>query len=309
MKETVDSVPNEGRLTEIASPGFLVLALGGGGKASALSAKRQHQAAGEPFAMITMAIDGDPADFEAFDIAIHIALTPEAISPMASNSQRYGPACQAIVRHHPHLVESETLGNGARTHRIITQAAFEFFEQRITEGLRSAVHAILRQGPFTRIQPVIMASLGGGTGSAAAVLLLDYFTNTNKRNQMMLGLPPDLVARPTGFLIDAYAHAIQQHNAVTPDWILSNIYATRVELAEYEKQGKGFQYAFHIGLGNKAGAVFSDIPEVCEANGLQAWEWMATYPRFKSLAINGLDFHKEDGRYGGDDDPETVFGI
>jgi len=180
MKETVASAANAGRVTEIASPGFLLLALGGGGKDSALSAKRQHQAAGEPFVMYTMAFDGDMADFNDFDVAIHIALTREAVSPMASNTQRYGPACQAIVRHYPHLVESETLGNGARTHRIITQAAFEFFEQRITEGLRSAVHAILRQGPFTRIQPVFLASLGGGTGSAAAILLLDYFAGLSQ---------------------------------------------------------------------------------------------------------------------------------
>ena len=309
MKETVASVPNGGRATEITYPGFLVLALGGAGKDSALSAKRQHQAAGEPFVMHTIAVDADPTDFEGFASAIHIALTREAVSAMASNPQLYGPACQAIVRHHPHLVESETLGNGARTHRIITQAAFEFFEQPITKGLRSAVHATLRQGPFTRIQPVFLASLGGGTGSAAAVLLLDYFTNTNKRNDMMLGLPPDLVARPTGFLIDAYTHAIQQHNAVTPDWILSNIYGTRAELAEYEKQGKGYQYALHLGLGNDAGAVFSTIEQVCEANGLLAWEWMATYPRFKSRAVDGLDFHKDNARYGGDDVPEAFFAV
>ena len=125
----------------------------------------------------------------------------------------------------------------------------------------------------------------------------------------MLGLPPDLIARPSGFLINAYSHAIQQRNPTSRDWILSNIYASRVELAECEKQGKGFQYALHIGLGNDAGAVFSTIEQVCEANGLMAWEWMATYPRFKSLAINGLDFHKENGRYVGDDDPETIFGI
>jgi len=305
MPETVASGSDRGRATEITLPGFLAIALGGAGKASALSLMRQHQAAGAPFPMHTLAIDTDPDGLAAFDSAINIALTREAVSALASNPQRYGPACQAIVRHHPHLLGSETIGRGARTHRLLTHVAWELFEPAVTEGLRAAAHTTLRQGPFSRIQPVVLASKGGGTGSAAAVLLLDYFSDTNKRDQMMLGLSPDLMAKPVALLIGAYAHALQQRNAVLGDWILSNIYATRVELAEYENQGKSYQYLFHLGLGNDAGAVFSTIEQVCEANGLLAWEWMANYAAFKSRAVDSLDFFREVGRYQGDDRPES----
>ena len=303
--EQAQQEKEERRGAEGSLPGFMVIAAGGAGKASALSAARQHQAAGAPFVMYTMGMDTDPDGLGVFDSAINIALSREAVSAMGSDPRRYGPACQAIVRHHPHLLESETLGRGARTHRLITQVAWELFETRILEGLRTAVHAILQRGPFVRIQPVLLASVGGGTGSAATVLLLNALMDPHRKSQLMLGLPPDLVARPSAFVVDAYPHALQQRNDMTRDWILSNIYATRTELAEYEKRGKGYQYMFHLGLGNDAGAVFPSIQEVCEANGLLAWEWMANYSYFKSRAVDSLHFAMTSCRFRGGNTPEA----
>ena len=307
METTVAHVLNGRRTTEVTLPKYLLFALGGAGKASASSAMRQHQAAGAPFPIHAIGLDTDPEGLEAFDTAINLALTHESVHAMASNPRRYGPACQALVQYHRHLVGSETLGRGARTHRILTQVAFELFESRIVEGLRSAVHALLRQGPFARIQPVVLASGGGGTGSTATILLLDYLLNPKRKNQVMLGLSPDLMDKPVVFLIDAYAHALQQPNDIAPDWILSNVYAMRTELAKYEQDGVNYQYVFHLGLGNDAGAVFSTIEQVCEANGLSAWEWMANYVSFKSRAVDSLDFYAEMCRYQGDDVPERFF--
>lgn len=307
MDDTQRPAPDGKTAIDEDRPAFLVIAAGGAGKAAAMRVQKQHRAAGAPFPIYRLALDTDPSDFEAFDSAINIAPTREAVSAMAVNPQRYGPACQAIVKDHPHLLENDTLGKGARTNRIITQAAFELFDQRITKGLRAAIQALLRQGHFDRILPVLLLSFGGGTGSATAVLMPDYLTDPDKKGQIMLGLPPDLVAKPVAFVIDAYAHALQQHNDVAPDWILSNIYASRVELAERERQGKGYQYVFHLGLGNDAGAVFSTIDQVCEANGLLAWEWMLNYPQFKSRAVDGLDFYMTRCRYTGDDVPELFF--
>ena len=76
-------------------------------------------------------------------------------------------------------------------------------------------------------------------------------------------------------------------------------------LAEYEKAGKGCMYTIHLGLGNNAGAVFSAIDMVCEANGLLAWEWMANYTLFRSRTTDTLDFTRETCRYQGDDIPES----
>ena len=226
---------------------------------------------------------------------------------MTANPNRYGPACAAIVTRHRHLLEGEVLGMGARTSRIITQAAFELYEQRIGECLRSAIHALMRQGRFERIQPVVATSSGGGTGSAALLFITDFFGPTRKNKRMLLGLPPDLVAKPVAFVIDPYSHALQQQNDISPDWILSNCYASRVELAEYEKRGRGYQYVFHLGLGNASGAVFASIEEACEINGVLAWEWMDNYVHFKSRAVDQLDFYIQTCRYQGDDVPERFF--
>jgi hypothetical protein len=289
------------------TPAFLVIAAGGSGKTSALSAAEQHQAAGNPFPFYTAAIDTDPRDFDAFDFAINIAPMQEDVSALKKNPERYGPACRIIAERYPELLNSETLGQGARTKRIITQAAFELHEKRIIEGLQKAIHSLLEKGQFQRIMPVKMASLGGGTGSAAMILLQDFFMEPTRKSQVTLGLEPEVVLRPTAFVVDAYAHALQQRDNTTRDWILANIYATRTELAELEKLDMGHQYFFHLGLGNTAGAIFSTIEQVCKANGLMAWEWMANYSLFKSYAVNNLDFNKETGRYNGDDVPENHF--
>jgi hypothetical protein len=290
-----------------ASPGFLVIALGGAGKLSASSAIKQHRAENCPFLLYSFALDTEPTGLDGFDSSLNIAPTREAVQAMAVNPRRYGPACTAIATRHRYLLEGDVLGMGARSSRIITQAAFELNPQRIVESLRSAIHALLRQGRFERIQPVVVASSGGGTGSAAVVLITEYFADTKANKRMLLGLPSDLVAKPVAFLLEAYAHAIQQQNEVSPDWILSNSYAARVELAEREKRGLGYQYTFHLGLGNASGAVFPSIEEACEINGLLAWEWMANYAHFKMRAVDQLDFYAESCRYHGDDVPELFF--
>lgn len=302
--KTETSMTNSNILKETASPGFLAIGIGGAGKDSLLSAIKQHRAAGNPFPFYTLAIDTDPKDLDAFDFAINIAPTREAVSAMASNPGNYGSACRAIIKQHKDLLDHETLGHGARTTRLVTQTAFELFEERIIKGLQEAIHSLLRQGRCQRIQPVVLASFGGGTGSAGVILLQDFFMVAVKKSRITLGLQPDLVARPVLFAIDAYAHALQQSNNEAAKRILANIYATRVELAEYEKVGKDYQYCFHLGLGSDGGAVFSTIGQVCEANGLIAWEWMAIYELFKSHAVDRLDFYKNTCRYRGNDIPE-----
>jgi len=288
-------------------PGFWLIGLGGAGKATVASAVKQHRAEGCPFTLYSHAIDTEQTGLDGFDSCINIAPTREAVQAMAVNPRRYGPACTAIVTRHPHLLEGETLGMGARTSRIITHAAFELYDQAITKSLQSALHALLRQGQFDRVQPVIATSTGGGTGSAAMLFVTDYFGPTKKNKRMLLGLPPNLVAKPVCFAIDPFSHALQQQNDISPDWILSNCYASRVELAEYEKRGDGYQYFFHLGLGNPSGSVFATIEEACEINGVLAWEWMSNYVHFKSRAVDQLDFYVQSCRYQGDDVAEHFF--
>ncbi len=303
--QTIETITSGSRPNIELSSAYLLIAAGGAGKSSVIAVKKQHQAACSPFPLKELAIDTDKTSFNEFDFVIDIAQTQDTVAAMVANPQRYGRACRAIVEDHPQLLDFETLGHGARTSRPITQSSFEVYEDLIKKGMREAIHSLLRQGQCRRIIPVVLASLGGGTGSAAAVLLLDIFMDPLKKSQIVIGLPPDLVARPVLFCIDAYPHALTQTNDVAPDWILANVYATRVELAEYEKRGAGYEYVFHIGLGNDSGAIFSTIEQACEINGQLCWEWMAGYARFKARAVDGLDFTKNTSRYLGDDIPEN----
>lgn len=307
MKESADVAVADDRSTEVDIPGFLVVAVGGAGKASALGMIAQHRAAGSPFAMQTIVVDTDPAGLEKFDRAINLAMTRDAVSAIRSNPRAYGPACRALVRYHPHLLDAETLGRGARTHRLITQAAFEIHEVAVINGFRSSIQDLLKQPHAGRIQPVLVGSLGGGTGSAAAILVPLLLATDRYRDRMLLGLPRDILARPVAFVIDPYAHVLQQTNEISPDWILGNIYATRTEMAEQEKASKACQHVFHVGLGNNAGAVFSTIDMVCDANGLMAWEWMANFGLFQSRAVDSLKFFIDSCRYKADNIPELRF--
>ena len=290
--------------SEVTRPAFLLILAGGAGKLAGQTLIKHYDAAHRPFPLYSVAIDTDPTGFEGFNDFLNIAPTREEVTAMANNPSRYGPACQAILEHHPDLLSPQTLGMGSRTSRIITQVAFELKETQIVNTLQRSVQKLMPQGNCEKIMPVVLASTGGGTGSAAIVLLLDILHHPVKKGKIMLGMPPGMLDDPTAFLIDAYAHALQQHNEVAPDWIMGNSYATRVELAEYEKQGKGFYYCFHLGLGNDAGAVFASITEICEANGLIAWQWMNSYEIFKGRAVDGLDTYMRACRYHGQDTPE-----
>ncbi|MBN2269870.1 MAG: hypothetical protein JXN61_04605 [Sedimentisphaerales bacterium] len=303
--KTIETITSNSYTNVELSFASLVIAAGGAGKSSALAVKKQHQAACSPFPLKVIAIDTDKTGFNEFDFAIDIAQTQETVSAMVANPQKYGRACRAIVENHPQLLDFETLGHGARTNRPITQSSFEVYEDLIQKEMREAIHSLLRQGQCRRIIPVVLASLGGGTGSAAAVLLLDIFMDPLKKSQIVIGLPSDLVARPVLFCVDPYSHMLTQTNDVAPDWILANAYSSRCELAEYEKAGKGYEYVFHVGLGNDSGAIFSTIEQACEINGQLCWEWMAGYSRFKARAVDGLDFTKNTSRYVGDDIPEN----
>jgi len=143
--------------------------------------------------------------------------------------------------------------------RIITQVAFELFHEEIINSLRHAIHSLIEKGR-PRILPVVIVSFGGGTGSAGTILLQDFFTDEVIKRKVTFGLQYDMVARPVMFAIDGFAHANQQKNEPSRMRILANIYSTRVELAEYEKIGKGYQYCFHLGLGSDGGVIFSTIP-------------------------------------------------
>jgi len=290
-----------------AMPSYLSIAIGGAGKDSVKSTKKQHEAAGNPFPVYTLAIDTDPKDFDAFDSTINIAPTRDAASAMVSNPQKYGIACRAIIKYHDKLLDEEALGHGARTTRLITQAAFEIHEDEIAKKLRNAIQSLLKQGPSRRVQPVVFASFGGGTGSAGVVLLQDFFMDEINKREIMLGLQPKLIAQPILFAIDPYAHVMQQTTDEAARKILANIYATRVELAEYEKIGKGYQYCFHLGLGSDGGVIFSTIPQVCEANGVMAWEFMAAYPYIKGRYVDGLDFGRRTNRFRGNNTPEQQY--
>ncbi len=300
---TETSITNSNISKADLNPGFLVIAIGGAGKESVKSAKKHYQAAGRPFAMYTVAIDTDPRDFDAFDLAINISPTRQKLSAMDANPEKYGPACKALVKYHRSLLKSEAIGHGSRMTRIITQVAFELFHEQIINDLRHAIHSLIEQGQ-PRILPVVIASFGGGMGSAGLLLLQDFFTDDVIKRKITFGLQYDMVARAVLFAIDGFAHANQQRNEANRRRILANIYSTRVELAEYEKADKGYQYCFHLGLGNDAGAIFPTIEQVCEANGVICCEWMANYDIFKSHAVNDLDFCIDTTPYNGDDIPE-----
>lgn len=189
-----EKITNSNNSNRDSRPSYLLIAIGGAGKDSVKSVKKQHEAAGNPFPVYTMAIDTDSLDFDAFDSSIDIAPTRDAASAMAANPQKYGIACRAIIKHHDHLLEDEVLGHGARTTRLITQASFEIHEDEITKGLRNAIESLLKQGPSRRVLPVVFASFGGGTGSAGVVLLQDFFMGEINRREIMLGLQPKLIA-------------------------------------------------------------------------------------------------------------------
>ena len=76
--------------------------------------------------------------------------------------------------------------------------------------------------------PVLISSSGGGTGSAAQILLIDLLCQPEFRHRLLGGVPSDLLLPPMAFVCEPFAY-VSEVGQMQARKIMANALAFRLE--------------------------------------------------------------------------------
>ncbi|MBI4716551.1 MAG: hypothetical protein HY763_01995 [Planctomycetes bacterium] len=293
----------ESRKTPNDRLGFLLIAAGGFARA-AQQVRELADTAGLPHILHVCHIDTDATTRFHCDSFIDLSISRDRLGALFGDPRRCGPACEAVVKHCPQLLDREAVGAGARTTPAITQALLELGHERVVRQLRDPIVALRGQGVDT-IQIIVGSSMGGGTGSALLRLLPHYFLQPDLRQQLLCGEPDDLLAHPIAFVVDCYVHARTQGDEWATDCILANSYAAQLELGMMEVRGEGYEYVWHWPSATR-GLACQNIDELLESAGQALYHWVCVYETWRARAVDVFFSRKDIMRYQGADAPRRL---
>jgi hypothetical protein len=233
-----------------------------------------------------------------------IRMTAGDIRAIQSDPEMFGLVPQTVVEHYPHLLREDSLQHGARTIRLLTQLAVEVHVEQVIRHLAKGIRQLLRKYRAKQIQPVLVGSSGGGTGSALIPLLGSCFAQEEFLRRVAQGMRVGIIHRPLVVVADpiAYADSVSDRQAHK---ILGNSKAFRIEMDLLDRQHGAFQHVLHQGLANAGGAVFDRREEVCKQLGIAVYQLCRHWQSFfKPSLVNGSEGHDPNDRYRGHNIPE-----
>lgn len=284
--------------------GFLVVATGGVGNAGLNTYRRRVRADHEPFPVVTLSIDTDPRTFEecVADVMLPLTMTESKVEALRGSPNRFPPDVPEILESVSRFLRGADVGNGSRTMRLLTQLAWAFHQAEIVAALRRSVELLVSKGNVTRIIPCTMSSVGGGCGSASAVMINRDLADTIIRTRVLTGYDDELLDPPIAILVDPIAHA-RAARSDQETRILSNAMATRIELDEQMRTTRSLNYAFYLGYSNSAGTVLANGDLMGHVLGTTAYAIHRNWSDFKSRWVDNVDTNAFFLRYLGEDSP------
>ena len=304
MNQTFGHDETRNPLTDVSDhqTAFWNFFIGGVGTKAGTFVLNRYAMDDEPFAMTAFHLDTDPATQMDIEDRLLIQLTAADVRAMRANPGSFGPVATAIIHRLGRLLEAGDILNGSRTTRALTQLAILFHEDRLCRALgRSLIR--LRDRHKTRlVTPVIISSSGGGTGSAAQILLMRLFRNPTFRHRLLAGIPSDLLLPPMSFVVEPFAFA-GAASLMQGRKIIANAYAFRLE-SEHMLRQQSVSYVTHIGYANNAGTVLADPDLMAKVLGNAVYEIERCWPEIKARWVDGPDDVASITQYGGQDSPE-----
>lgn len=281
---------------------FLVVSCGGTARIATETFATFHQVDGSPFYKHVSYLDTEPVECQFADSNLCIGIRADEVDAIVADPSLHGELSLLMVKHYSDLLAKESIKNGSRTIRLLTQLAFEIHVMDIIRHFNRVIRDLIRSSGANRILPIFCSSTGGGAGSALTVLLCKLFANPDARVLMTRALNPEVLDVPIVAAVEPFAYAIK-NNLKHADRILANAFAYRIETAILERE-QAFQYAFHLGLANEGGAVFDTQDDICKGLGTLVYQLARSWADIKALFVNDIDTAKVRDRYAGIDVPE-----
>lgn len=290
------------QMTTAVRKAFLVIAMGGTGRAALRTFMDRYAKDGSPFPLLTIAADTEPITDDAARAKIELALTDDDLTALNGDPKSFGPIAQLMTSKYDWCLDRDASGNGSRTTRIYTQLAMEVHRHRVLRTLYQSIRDLYRGNDIDSILPVFLCSTGGGAGSALMILFALLFADAKCRARMTEGLSPYLLDKPFGIVTEPFAFAIK-HLPNHAAKILANAYAFRIESAQIERRNC-FQYLMSQGMANEGGAMLDTEREIASSLGTVAFQMCRNWGYYKARAVDTLDGGKNTDRFRGSNLPE-----
>lgn len=284
---------------------FLLLELGGSGSQGGNRLQELADLGGCRATFERVQFDLDKGQTSTAKFFADLSLSPAQAREIKANARRFDPAFAAAVRHVGYLLDPMEVEAGARSTRGVTQIAVMYHLDRVLKAVAKAVASLLARGRFTRIQPIILTSTGGGMGSAASVVIPAVMKQPKARARMLAGLDPDLLMAPIVMAAAPYAYVRNYTTRSQGTKVLANYYATLREL-DGSLLRREVAYVVTMGFSNSAGMI-NDTPErMVDVLATSALQFMANFSHFKGRWVDSVP-SAGDQTYRGLDLPENIF--
>jgi hypothetical protein len=281
---------------------FWNIVIGGVGTQAGQRILSRYRTDSEPFPMTLFHWDTDPStSLDTEDHAL-IQLTGTDVHAMEANPGRFGPEANDIIRELKRMLGAGDIMNGSRTTRALTQLAVIFHVNQLCRAMRKSLTRLRERFKVSIVQPVLISSSGGGTGSAGQILLMDLMRQAAFRHRLLKGIPTDLLLPPMAFVAEPFAFANETSHLQSRK-ITANCLAYRLE-SEYLLQQRAASYVGHIGYANDGGTILADPDLMAKVLGNSVYELERCWPVIKARWVDSADEMASMAHYAGVDSPE-----
>jgi hypothetical protein len=244
--------------------------------------------------------DANPTTVADVDCRLLLGQHVDAVKTFPS---AFGDVVARIFRDYERrLDDPDALDSGSRTLRAMTEIAIELNFDALVAAMRTGIKNLLKDS-VDAIQVVIVASTGGGCGSAAAILLAEMLNQPHFRGAVEQGLcVKNRLRKPIMFAIDPWARVDgagtrSEVNTGQALRIKANMYAFREEAARLSHRNA---IQFYVILGNtNEFKVHLRTPRAAHHYlGLLLYSFLAGYGTLNSrLVDSGRDCFMKSGIY------------
>lgn len=287
------------------STGFLMWDVGGSGTQVGNRCEEINDLSQNPLTFERVQYDLDKGQHSTAQRQVDVSLSPSQAREVKANARLFGQSIETAVHYVGDLLDPMEVEAGARTTRSVTQIAVAYHRDEILSAIAKAVASLMSLGRFTRIQPIINTSLGGGTGSACAVLLPALVKRPDARARILAGLDPDLLMPPIIMAAAPYAYVRNYTTRSQGTKVLANYYATNREF-DGSLLRREIAYVITMGYSNSAGMVNDTPDRMVDVLATSALHFMANYSYFKGRWVDSVPAAGQQP-YGGIDTPENIF--
>jgi len=285
--------------------GHLIVLAGGTGAEASKGLSEGLRMRGFEGEVVICHIDADEGEKTPVERAFSVALDATKAAELIENAAQYGAWMPDLVEKIKPLLSAADVESGAATCRGFTTAAVEYHKAPFVKFLGRAVDALLNRPGISKVQPILVGSAGGGTGSALLAIIPWLLSQDSVMGRIAMGSSKTAIQSPlivTGYPV-LFAKDTEVPTKATN--ILANCLGFSRDMAELRRHGH-IQSVMMCNSTNGAGVVLKTKGELGAAVRRMTIEAVLNYDLFRQQTRDVRTARHRCG-YAGLDTPENRY--